>query len=50
MRQCLEMEERVDLLFLDIGKRNYFDEDFELHNAVYENNLRLIRKICAQEK
>ena len=44
-----ELEERMNLIFHDIGMRNSFEEDFELHRAVYDNNLRMIRKICAQE-
>ncbi len=44
-----DIEERIDLSFYNIGKRNYFQEDFELHKAVMENNLRMIRKICAVE-
>ena len=44
-----EMDERLNLSFVNICKRNYFEEDFELHKAVYENNLRMIRKICALE-
>ena len=44
-----ELEEIMNLSFYNIGKRNYFNDDFELHNAVMNNNLRLIRKICALE-
>lgn len=46
---ALELEERVYLGFYYVGKRNYYDEDFELHRAVFENNLRLIHKICTLE-
>jgi hypothetical protein len=44
-----EMDERININSYNICKRNYFEEDFELHKAVYENNLRMIRKICALE-
>jgi hypothetical protein len=44
-----ELDERMNLIFYEIGKKNYFEEDFELHKAVYENNLKMIRKICAME-
>jgi hypothetical protein len=43
------MEERINISFVNLSKRNYFEEDFELHKAVFENNLRMIRKICALE-
>jgi hypothetical protein len=45
----IELEERINLSFYKIKKRNYFEEDFELHKAVFENNLRMIRNICANE-
>jgi len=44
-----ELEERINLSFYNIRKKNYFEEDFELHKAVFDNNLRMIRKIIANE-
>ena len=44
-----DFTERIKLSCYHIGKRNFYEEDFELHKAVYENNLRMIRKICAME-
>jgi hypothetical protein len=44
-----DLEETFNLWFYDIGKRHFDEEDFELHKAVFENNLRMIRKICACE-
>jgi len=43
------MEEQIFLSFYNISYRNYDIEDFELHKAVMENDLRAIRKICALE-
>jgi ankyrin repeat protein len=44
-----ELHLRLLLLFQNLKLRNFKEEDFELHKAVYEGNLRAIRKILANE-
>lgn len=46
----MELDERIQLRFNNIGKRFYFPDEFELHRAVFENNLRKINEICKNEK
>jgi hypothetical protein len=46
----LEIFEIINLSFLNIEKRSFFLEDFELHQAIIENNLRKIDRICKNEK
>lgn len=46
-QKASEMLERFDLSFCNIAKKNYNINDFELHKAVYESNLRMISKILS---
>lgn len=46
-QKASEMLERFDLSFSNIAKKNNNINDFELHKAVYESNLRMISKILS---
>lgn len=44
-----DLEERFNYSFYNIGKRVESFDNFELHRAVFLNDLMVIRKICAVE-
>jgi ankyrin repeat protein len=44
-----DLHNRLLLLLQNLKLRGFNEEDFELHKAVYEGNLRAIRKILANE-
>jgi hypothetical protein len=46
----LELFEIISLSFVNIEKRSFFLEEFELHQAVIENNSRKINRICKDKR
>lgn len=49
----LELEEQFYLGFYNIAKRNYITttaKEFQLHKAIFENNLKKINDICKNER
>ena len=45
-----EIESHLVFSLYNISYRNYESQDFPLHEAVFKNDLRKIRKICALEE
>lgn len=45
-----ELDERIFLCFYNIGRRNFLFQNFEMHKAIYENNIMKIDKISKNER
>ena len=45
----MELEEQFFLGFYNISKRIFHPDEFNLHKAIYENNLKKINDICKNE-
>ena len=48
----LELEEQIYLGFFNVAKKNHISatNEFNLHKAIYENNLKKINDICKNER
>jgi len=46
---AFDLEERFNYSFYNIGKRVDSSHNYELHKAVFDNDLKTIRQICAVE-
>lgn len=46
----LELDEQIFLGFFKISKRHYLIDDFVLHKAIYENNIKKINDLCKNER
>lgn len=46
----MELEEQTFLGFYNIAKRVFHPDEFNLHKAIYENNLKKINDICKNER